>query len=122
MKEIGQYADERTLRFAQTLPQFVNMTVNEIDKLLQRIDQLDEGDWQHLHRVKLKEERVEDSRYMEDEGKKDPILPDGNVCIEKGIMVTFATVDKNGFASTEDLAKCKKTWKLSLTDTKRIYL
>lgn len=123
MYDFSDFID-RDLKFFRQLPQFTNLSDQELNAILDKMASFDNTDWQQERDGKLKAEKAEDSRYMEEEGKKAPTLPDGDVKIERGLLITFATMDKNGFASSEDLARCKKSWKMSLEhdQTKKIYV
>ena len=109
--------DDRERMFLPKLPQFINLKFREIAHIIRRMESMEDEGWKQETKERLKTERIEDSRYME-ENKTDPILPDGEVNIQQGIIVPNI-VDDRGFISIEDLDCGLKTFKFSMDNNKK---
>lgn len=117
------YSDEYKVSMYhwKQLPQFAGLTENEILAIIEQIHRQTVRQDDIEREAKMKKERADDVAYIEG-GEDKNVLPEGNVRIDQGIIITPDVIDDHGFASRQDLSYQKGVMKMSLDEKKKIYV
>ena len=111
-------------RQMKRLPQFVNMTDNDIVEFYTKMCHYEAWAWIQAEKARMTQERDETLAWIEDKKHISllPALPKDEVKIGFGWTICPSWVDDHGFIK-EDFAKgLRRTIRLSLDNKRKIYI
>jgi hypothetical protein len=114
------FDDSIDLFYLRKLPQFVGMSEDDLRALFIRILKTEEKLWDEEIKRRLNRERAETLAAIEN-NEVSPLPPEP-VKIAFGVKIYPALIDDKGFVSHDDLARQRRTMKLSQNEHRKIYL